>query len=690
MKRSISFILALAVFAAFWTSSGTTGCAMGMAGEKMEPARCQAGDYSIQIPADCSECVKYSAETLKRYFDASCGTDIPIESCGVASARPQSRVIEFREDACGEYALGDEGYHVTVSEECDVTLTCGAKRGSLYAAFYFLEKFMGYRFLTDDVVYLYEKGRLDIVPGFKDTEVPGFVYRALNEVGTTVNDFAPLRLNAVDGEGSRATTAPKYGGGVGNLYLHAHSYAYQEAVGMKLDEAGITDMDSEEAMEVFRAYGYNTAARDALHLDSRQPCLTSEDTFRHIMNFNRLLYKERTERGQAVVGRDYTMFSVSPNDNTAFCTCDRCKAVYNEEGSIAGAVFRLSNRVAAAMKEEMPGIGVFTIAYWDARNPPARTKPDRDVCVAFCVGGCNNHTYDRLGECKAAGGNDRYPFLVWDTACQAPAKPEFALSNIYDMDCFGRWCELTDNICFWYYATNFNYFISPSPNIFNIYDDFRYVAEHGVRGMYCEGSSKGFTFENLRGYLAAKMMWNPFMEKEEFEGHMDEFLMIYYGPGWRSIREYIDLQNRAGDLKGCWTNNFDWPWDIYDKAFFAQNFDHMAELFGAARDATGDPVQKERVEKTSIHAYFLGLSATYERDAVCGDEAAKRRYKERYAYLWNYLNEKGYLKGVREDGYKCTDFQSGPGGLDNFPRSPADVRDPMTWIFADFTGTRLE
>ena len=164
MRRSISFIFALAVLAAFWTSCGTTGGAPGMAGGETKPAMRQAGDYSIRIPAGCPECVAYAAETLKRYFDASCGTDVPIESYGVASARPQGRVIEFREDARGEHSLGDEGYHVSVSEEGDVTLTCGAKRGFLYAAYYFLEKFMGYRFLTDDVVYLYEKGRLDIVP----------------------------------------------------------------------------------------------------------------------------------------------------------------------------------------------------------------------------------------------------------------------------------------------------------------------------------------------------------------------------------------------------------------------------------------------------------------------------------------------------------------------------------------------
>ncbi len=671
------------MIAAVFSSCGKGGDG-DVTGEEENTAKIGAEDYTIVIPEGADESVKYAAEVLKKYIDSSCGTNL-----GIAADGTDGRTIEYKLDTKNEYSLGDEGYHVSVSEAGDVTLTCGAKRGALYATYYFLEKFCGYRFLTDDVEYLYEKGRFDVTPGFEDTEVPGFEYRALNEIGTTETDFAALRLNGVDAQGSRATVDPKYGGGVGNLYLHGHSYEYQEAVGMMLDEKGITDLDSPEAMEVFKVYGYNTPEREALNLGSTQPCLTSEDTFRHIMAFNYLLYKERTERGEKV-GHDYTMFSCSPNDNTDFCRCDECKKVYNEEGSIAGAVFRLSNRVAEAMSEIDPDIGIFTIAYWDARNPPAVTRPDEKVCVAFCIGGCNNHTYDHVEECEAAGGNDRYPFLVWDSEHARPVKPDFPISNVYDIDCWNRWCELTNNLYFWYYATNFNYFISPSPNIFNIYNDFRYVAESGARGMYCEGSSRGYTFENLRGYLAAKMMWDPFMKEEEFEEHMNEFLMIYYGDGWKNIREYIDLQNKAGDEAGCWLNNFDWPWDMYSKEYFAENFDHMVELFKAAYDATDDPEQKARIEEASIHMYFLGLSATYERDMVNEDESSNQRYKERYTYLWNYLNENGYIEGEREDGYKCTDFQNGRAGLDNFPESPDDVRDPMTWIFDDFTGTRYD
>jgi hypothetical protein len=620
-------------------------------------------EFSIQIPPDADECMEFSAEELADYIENACGAKLEI-----SSERKGGHVIEYRFDADDEYSLGDEGYNVKVTSDGDVLITCGAKRGCLYATYYLLEKFIGYRFLNAGIEYLYKSDGVELPADFDETEVPAFSYRGLSQIGSEGANFAALRLNAVDATGSGSTdpvngnnaASYKYGGGVGNMYIHAHSYAYQMA-GFE--------------------HAYDNDYIASLGLFDTQPCLTSEDTFEKIIEWNQALYDERVTNGNYVPGVHFTMIACSPNDNTDFCTCENCKAVYAEEGSIAGTVFRLSNRVSDAMKETMPGVGVYTIAYWDARNPPKNTKPNDNVCVHFCVGGCNNHTYDHTEECEASGGNPRLKQTHWD-GTKEPS------SNVSDLEYFNKWAELTNNLYFWYYASNFNYLISPAANIFNIYNDFKYVASHGATGMYCEGSSQGFTFEILRGYLASRMMWDPYMSEEEFEAYLDEFLMIYYGDGWQNIRDYLDLQNTAGDLAGCWTNNFDWPWDMYSKEYFAEHFDEMKELFDKALSATEDETQRSRIEQASIHVYFLGLSATFEDRYENGDDASRSDYKKDYDYLWDYINTKGYLEGEREDGYRCTAFLTGPGALDNFPENSDIVIDTMRWIFDDFTGAR--
>ena len=618
--------------------------------------------YSILIPDDADECMAYSAEKLSEYIGRTCG----IRPNVTTDETLDSYFIEYKKDAEDVYSLGDEGYNVTLGEDGNVTLTCGRLRGSLYSTYYLLERF-GWRFLNDDIEYLYKADTVDLPEGFSETEIPAFVYRGLNQIGSTGNDFAALRLNGVDSEGSYSAANLKYGGGVGNLHAHGHSYAYQMA--------GIE-------------YAYNNKAIAEMGLFDEQPCLTSEETYEKFKAFNFAIYDMWVKNGTRIPGIHFTMISCSPNDNTAFCKCANCKAVYTEEGSISGTVIRMSNRIAEAQREYMPGIGVYTIAYWDARNAPRHTRPDDDVCVCFCVGGCNNHTFDHVEECVAAGGNPRYPFMVWDIATQSPRRADFNVSNEYDLDCYNRWCELTDNIWVWYYACNFSYQIAPCPNVLNIYNDYKYLASTGTTGVYTEGSSAGITFELLRGYLAAKMMWDPFMSEEEFEGHLDEFLMIYFGDGWQYIKQYVYMQDECGNLQGCFMNNFDRPWNFYNKAYYAEHFEEMLKLFEDAYSAADDEDQRERVMLASIHVVFLGLSATYESNYVNGTEVQKNKYKARYETLWDLINTEGYLKDVNENGIRCADVgQSGRGGLGNFPANSSDVRDTMSWIMDDFDGS---
>lgn len=633
--------------------------------------------FSIRIPENPDSCMDYSAKLLKQKVASACGITMNIIYDNTPT---KDYLIDLRYDVDNLYDLGTDGYHVKVEKTGNLTVDCGTKRAPLYAVYYILEKLMGYRFLNGDVNYLYKSDYVDFPDGYEDIEVPVFEYRGLNQLGSTGEGaFAALHLNAVDANISYGADNAKYGGGVGNLYLHGHSYEYQKAVGSKLDEAGITDLDSKAAMDVFNIYGYNTPQREALHLEVEQPCLTDEDTFRWIMNFSYLLCKAKKDK---VPGVAYTMLSCSPNDNINFCTCPRCKAIYAEEGSIAGTVFRLSNRVAEAVSEQFPGVGVFTIAYWDARNPPAHTRPSDDVCVCFCIGGCNNHTYDRVDQCEACGGNSRLQQTYWDGHTENS-------SNVSDIDFYLKWAELTNNLYVWYYSCNFYYYISPCPNILNIYNDYKYLASTGAIGVYTEGPSRGYTFETLRGYLASRMMWDPFMTEEEFEDILDEALMIYFGDGWKYIKEYIYMQDICGNLQPCFTNNFDRPWNFYNKDYYRENFDYMLNLFNQAYDATTDEDQRERIELARVHVYFLGLSATYDERYASATATAQQKadYKKMYSDFWNYINDNGYIQGSRNDGYKCVDLgYNGVGGLKNFPSSPDDVRDTMTWVDVGFHG----
>ncbi|MBR6049711.1 MAG: DUF4838 domain-containing protein, partial [Clostridia bacterium] len=430
--------------------------------------------YTVVVTPDTDPCVNKGADVLISRINKACGyrmnkTDDPsVDGCKIV----------FYHDNDDEYGLGSDGFKVRVEENGDLSIFCGPKdhqRGAVYAAYHILEEFVGYRFLISDgnasegeengdVVYLYESENAVIPEGYDESIVPTVKYRAISQVGRSNTNFSPLHINDCN-----AAASAEYGWRDTTLYIHAHSYAYQMA--------GIE-------------HAYDNPWIEAQGLHNTQPCLTKDETYQKIIEFNTWLVEDRKtwgtivngERvGNDVLGKTYTMVSCSPNDNTDFCKCANCKAVYEIEGSISGTVFRLANRVDEHMNDLYPGIQTYTIAYWDARRPPKYTRPRDTICVCYCIGGCNNHPYDHTELCAEAGGNPRLDQVNWDGS-KTPS------SNVDDVDYYLKWTELTNNIQIWYYSCIYTYYLTPAPNIFNIYNDIKFLASTGTTGVYFEGS----------------------------------------------------------------------------------------------------------------------------------------------------------------------------------------------------------
>ncbi len=602
-------------------------------------------NFTIVIPDKSIPVMNYSSDRLRSYIYQACGVNLNITDDESSVSGP---MIKYVYDTDNKYELGKEGYRVAVEEDGNVIFTCGSMRGPLYVTYFFLEEHVGWRFLSSkqgEFNYLYEAENIDIPIGYQAVEVPVFEYRATRQAGINSQNFEMLKINAGDGGAGSGANA-EHGWVVGTLFMHAHSYEVQ---------CGISNQE--------------------------QPCLTSEETYNKIVKYNIDLIEERESWGQHL-GETWTQIACSPNDNTNFCKCANCTAVYKQEGSIAGTVFRLANRVAETLGEKYPGIEIFTIAYWDARKPPKMTRPLDNICVCYCIGGCNNHPYDHPEECEAAGGNERLQYVSFEGKSDGPS------ANNVELGYYEDWLELTNNIYIWYYSSTYAFPMAPSPILFNVYNDIKYIASSGARGVFFEGSGGqcSSSFEILKAYMAAKMNWHPFMSEEEYNDLFNEFLMIYYGDGWQYIREYIEMSHHAGDLNGCWTNNYDRPWNMYNEEYFAEHYDEMSELFDKALAATSDTEQRRRIARSRAHCDYLGLSATYEDKYVNGDSASRAVYEERYARLYNTILDRGDTPGA------CGDIipifsSSGTAGCEAFPSSESDIKCPMDWIFREgFSG----
>ena len=540
----------------------------------------EISDYKILIPEGSGDNITLFSSKLSDYLYNITGVSIP-----VVTEDDGSPMIVIMPDTENEYGLGDEGYIIKTEEE-RVTIIGGKRRGCMYGILDFLREYMEVEFRNSGVVYP-EWTRMIVEVGIYDTWTPAFEYRATRVsgyTGTSLENFLiPNKTNSL--ETNTNLHSSRYGNGLGRTYSNAHSF-----------NVLIESCD-----------------------DMHQPCLSDEKIYLECVDNLLALIEQRNSWGY-IIGEDMNQFSCSLNDNTDYCVCAKCKAMTVEEGSLAGPLIRFVNRVSEVVYDEYPELDVFTIAYYEFRVPPKTVVPAHNLIICYCWNGCNNHFFGS-GECRDESHYD------------------INYNNILEEQYFLGWAEITDKLYSWYYVTNFIYYMAPTPNIYNIYNDIAWLYDNGATGVFVEGSGN-ITFEALKGYLCAKMEENPLMTEEEFMDLMCRFLENTYGPGWEYILKYIDLQTAAGDAAGCFVDNYEMPFDMYDRTYMAEHYGEMKELFEAAYDMAETGAQRTAIRKASVHMYFLGLSATYERDYVNGDSATRKAWENDYKNkLYKYAKE---------------------------------------------------
>lgn len=301
------------------------------------------------------------------------------------------------------------------------------------------------------------------------------------------------------------------------------------------------------------------------------PCLSDPNTLQKAVAGIREILKDDPEA---------TIFTVSQNDGYDHCACEKCKAVEAEEGSPMGVQLRFVNAVADEIGKDYPNLVIDTLSYVYTRKPPRITKPRPNVCVRLCSFEC----------CSV------HPLS--DPTC--PENKKFHEDLV-------AWNKICDRIYMWDYVTNFVYAIAPFPNFEALRENMRFFAEHGMKGIYPEGNfffgMQSGEFGELRCYLLAKLMWNPYMSATDYYHHMDEFLAAYYGAGWRYIRAFIDFT--VMEAKGRHFRVANRPFDIIPKDRYAAMEETIDRWWAKAEAMAGERV--EAVKRSEMQWRYVKL-----------------------------------------------------------------------------------
>lgn len=525
-------------------------------------------EYSILIPDNADESVKFAASELSSFIAQACGVTLP-----VVTEASSEHVFELIPKENSDSELGEEGFSTTVSNG-RVTINGGNKRGCLYGVYDLLEDLIGYRFLTAWETYLYPSDLVDIPEGYTNTETPALGYRC--------------------------------------VYDHSVSYTYSPGSFVSSPEFNARRKSNSQFANEAK-YGYS-GLKNAHHgmsvyvksvPDSSQPCLYNDSVFYECVD-NILEYLDAQDK-LGNIGTKVKCVDLGQNDNNNFCTCKKCVSMAGKYGSRAGCVVDFTNRVTEAVNEEYPDMIVGMFAYWGAIIPPKNIEINKNVQVCYVMYGfCQQHPLDG-SECE-------------DITYQE------GLNNKVHKQYLKEWQALTPKVHVWFYTVDFWRGLFPFMNVDDYCADFEYLADTGIAGIFCQNGQSQLSFDDLNVYLESIVAWDPYISDEEFDGHVREFMELYYGDGWEALYEYLMLGCRQKDSLYCGEH------DIYD--YIGENYDYFKLLFEYAANNCNTAEQADRIERLSIHMHFQAIASLYEDKYVNG--TAQEREWIAGVYRWVY------------------------------------------------------
>lgn len=302
--------------------------------------------------------------------------------------------------------------------------------------------------------------------------------------------------------------------------------------------------------------------------EKAQLCLSNPDVFDIVL---KNLKKHMEGKPEA------RYWSVSQNDNAAYCQCDKCRERNEKDGSPIGSVLDFVNRIAAHFPDKV----ISTLAYWYTRKAPAVTRPADNVHIMLCNIEANRGLPIGTDE-KSAGS--RQELLDWKEICK--------------------------NVFLWDYCIQFRSLVSPFPNLRALGANIRFFTENNVRSLFSQCNREiGGEFHELRGYLLAKLMWDPDADEREV---MEDFLNGYYKQAGSILLQYIDLIHDEMEKAGGELNIFGEPLDAKDTWMREELFYRYEELLGQAIDAAaGDGEVQFRVKTAALPIYYAGIVLGY-------------------------------------------------------------------------------
>lgn len=582
-------------------------------------------DYQIVISASAKKSTAYGAEVLQKRIKQAVNVEIPIVTDATPAGDLEIILGDTTRTACDGFnfsALGSESFEVkNVSNDLVIA---GNDRGVLYGVYAYLEA-IGFRFYTPTTERIPYEDEVFIPEEINLAWAPTFDYRETMYCVTWDADWAVSQRVNSDFMRNDLKGNEKYGGFAG--YVGGGQWMVHTLY-LLLPQENFT-AHPEYFAEV---NGARSVTNYSGHYN--QPCLTNEGAYQLILS-NALKKIESDKKSN--------ILSISENDGGNYCTCENCKASYDQYG-VSGTFFRFINRIAKDIGEQYPNVYIDTLSYDMSKDLPSNIVMEDNVIIRVCPEMCN--------------------------FCDDPNTCEQLVEQSKRVTDFKTICK---QVYVYFYPINWANLFAAVPSYEAMLYDLRFFAENGVKGVYAEGYPiENPEFGELKAYLMAKLLQNPYMTEGEFWYHYNDFLDGYYGDAAEYIAEYHTITKQMIDENMSnnghldhWfetNDNFDFKYDRKSHTYDMTYINQINALWDEALDSVAG-VQLDRVKKSMIHWTYTELYCTMDNRMLYGDEDERAELVARNEALYRDMLKYGTTK-------KHNTSKELSGSIDDFTLSP--------------------
>jgi hypothetical protein len=414
--------------------------------------------YRIILSAQPDSNETKAANALQKYIKEISGASLPISNVAggpgriyIGTASPSYKALtpyafNWKSDKQGLHIVGASPYQ------------------TLEATYAFLEQALGCKFLSPTVEYIPKKA--DIILKQADN-------LSYNPKVTTRTVHARIFYDHPEFAAKRRVTTEGFPTFVPEARVHTFHHFVPE-----------------------KKYYQSNPEYFALVKGKRLPtqvCLSNDTVYRIIRDSVKVFFA-RSPKSKVI--------SVSQDDNTQYCTCDRCAAIDNKEGTPAASMMLFVNRIA----REFPDKTISTLAYQYTRRAPKTIKPEKNTLITLCSIEC-----DRSGNIS-----DKCKDFETDLK---------------------EWGALGSTIQIWDYTTQFTNFLAPFPNMESLQPNVNLFVNNGANWIFEQHSHNPSDLYEMRCYIMSRLLWDPSLQYKDL---LNEFSNAYYGAAAPAVVKYVN------------------------------------------------------------------------------------------------------------------------------------------------------